>query len=84
MTSVDADPCGSPLANLLPHLRLAANPTLLALAALDLHNAFLWLLAAAWATDAIDGPLARELGQESARGARLDSVADRSLMLTIA
>ena len=71
-------------ANLLSYLRLAAIPTLLALAALDLRTAFLWLLAAAWATDAIDGPLARKLGQESARGARLDSVADRGLMLTIA
>ena len=43
----------------------------------------MWLLAAAWATDAIAGPLARKLGQESARGARLDSVADRGLMLAI-
>jgi CDP-diacylglycerol--glycerol-3-phosphate 3-phosphatidyltransferase len=56
---------------------------LLALAALNLHTAFLWLLAAAWATDMIDGPLARMQGQESARGARLDSVADRGLMLAI-
>jgi CDP-diacylglycerol--glycerol-3-phosphate 3-phosphatidyltransferase len=56
---------------------------LLALAALDLQQAFLWLLAVAWATDAIDGPLARKLRQESARGARLDSVADRGLMLAI-
>jgi CDP-diacylglycerol--glycerol-3-phosphate 3-phosphatidyltransferase len=56
---------------------------LLALAALNLQEAFLWLLAAAWATDAIDGPLARKLRQESARGARLDSLADRGLMLAI-
>ena len=62
---------------------MAAIPVLLALAALDLHEAFLWLLAAAWATDAIDGPLARKLRQESARGARLDSLADRGLMISI-
>ena len=58
-------------------------PALLALALLDFGTAFLWLLAAACVTDAIDGPLARYLGQESARGARLDSLADRGLMLTI-
>lgn len=71
-------------ANLLTYLRLAAIPALVGLAALDLRIAFLWLLATAWATDAIDGPLARMSGQESAGGARLDSVADRGLMLTIA
>ena len=64
-------------------MRLAAIPVLLALAALELQNVFLWLLAAAWATDAIDGPLARKLRQESPRGARLDSLADRGLMLSI-
>lgn len=71
------------VANLLTYLRLAAVPVLLGLAALHQHTAFLWTLAAAWATDAIDGPLARMMGQESARGARLDSVADRGLMICI-
>jgi CDP-diacylglycerol--glycerol-3-phosphate 3-phosphatidyltransferase len=71
------------IANLLSYLRLAAVPILLALAALNLRSAFLWLLAVAWATDMIDGPLARLQGQESARGAQLDSVADRALMFTI-
>src|SRR6185436_18565082 len=66
-------PINLTVANLLCYLRLAAIPVLLALAALDLHKAFLWLLAAAWATDAIDGPLARRLRQETVRGARLDS-----------
>ena len=71
------------VANLLCYLRLASMPALLVLAALDFGTAFLWLLAAACATDAIDGPLARFLGQESARGARLDSLADRALMITV-
>lgn len=71
------------VANLLSYLRLASIPVLLALAAFDLGTAFLWVLAAAWATDAIDGPLARALGQDSARGARLDSLADRGLMIVI-
>jgi phosphatidylglycerophosphate synthase len=71
------------LANALTYLRLGSIPVLLLLAALDLRGAFLWLLALAWLTDAIDGPLARAMGQESARGARLDSVADRGLMLVI-
>lgn len=70
-------------ANLLSYVRLAAIPALVALAVLDLHKAFLWLLAAAWFTDAIDGPLARHLGQASDRGAQLDSIADRGLMLSI-
>jgi cardiolipin synthase len=65
-------------------VRLAAIPVLLVVAALDLRSAYLWLLAAAWATDLIDGPIARLQGQESARGAWLDSVADRALMLSIA
>lgn len=71
------------IANLLSYVRLAAIPALLALAALDLRVPFLWLLALAWFTDAIDGPLARSLGQDSARGAELDSLADRGLMLAI-
>lgn len=75
---------GITIANFLTYLRLAAIPALLVLAALDLPKPFMWLLAAAWFTDAIDGPLARRLGQESARGARLDSLADRGLMLSIA
>lgn len=56
---------------------------LLVLAALDHRAAFLWVLAAAWATDAIDGPLARLLKQESSTGAELDSAADRGLMICI-
>lgn len=72
------------VANLLSCLRLASIPILLALAALGLRSAFLWVLAAAWATDAIDGPLARALKQDSALGARLDSKADRGLMIVIA
>lgn len=71
------------VANLLCYLRLASMPVLLVLAALDFGTAFLWLLAAACATDAIDGPLARYLEQESVRGARLDSLADRALMITV-
>lgn len=72
------------IANLLTYLRLAAIPALLVLAALDQQKPFMWLLAAAWFTDAIDGPPARMLDQESVRGARLDSLADRGLMVSIA
>lgn len=56
---------------------------MLVLAALHLQTAYLWLLAAAWGTDLIDGPLARMQGQASARGAWLDSVADRGIMVSI-
>lgn len=69
--------------NLLSYLRVVSIPALLLVAALDLRAAFLWLLAAAWATDAIDGPLARLLRQQSNAGARLDSMADRGLMIVI-
>jgi CDP-diacylglycerol--glycerol-3-phosphate 3-phosphatidyltransferase len=71
------------LPNVLTWFRLAAIPVLLVLAALDHKTAFLWLLVLAWATDLVDGPIARMLDQESARGARLDSIADRGIMLAI-
>ncbi len=56
---------------------------LLVLAALHMQTAYLWLLAVAWGTDLIDGPLARMQGQASARGAWLDSLADRGIMISI-
>ena len=71
------------IANLLTYVRLAAIPVLLVLAAMHLRSAYLWLLATAWATDLIDGPIARLQGQDSARGAKLDSIADRGIMVSI-
>lgn len=64
------------LPNLLSLLRLLATPVLLWFAWHGLHDAFLWLMFAAWFTDALDGWLARRLQQCTALGARLDSWGD--------
>lgn len=70
-------------------------PNILSLARLVIFLPVLWILAlngqsvwlgvvlvAALATDALDGYCARRFGQVTAIGARLDSVADNSLMLS--
>ncbi len=56
---------------------------LLALAAADARAVFVAGLAAAFATDTIDGFLARRLRVESALGAKLDSCADLALWLSL-
>ncbi len=70
--------------NLLSALRIALVPVLLLMALQGQRQAFLWLLAAAFVTDAIDGPIARLTGQVSRFGASLDSWADVSIYATIA
>jgi CDP-diacylglycerol--glycerol-3-phosphate 3-phosphatidyltransferase len=64
------------LPNLLSGFRLLSAPVLVALALAGQREAFLWLLALAFFTDAIDGVLARLMGQTGRFGARLDSLAD--------
>ncbi len=64
------------LPNALSTLRIAAAPTLVALAWLGAAEAFLAVLWCALASDAADGFLARRLGQSSEVGARLDSWGD--------
>ncbi|GIX21575.1 MAG: hypothetical protein KatS3mg121_0358 [Gammaproteobacteria bacterium] len=66
-------------ADRLTLFRLVAALLLPAVAALAGRGAFLALLVLALASDALDGPLARRLGQASPRGARLDSLADLAL-----
>jgi len=63
--------------------QLQSPLVLLLLAAAGNSNAFVAVLAVAFATDAIDGWLARKLNQTSAFGAFLDPVADK-LMVTAA
>jgi CDP-diacylglycerol--glycerol-3-phosphate 3-phosphatidyltransferase len=70
--------------NLLSALRIALVPVLLLLAAFGQRDAFVWVLAAAFLSDAIDGPIARLTGQVSRFGASLDSWADVSIYATIA
>jgi len=65
--------------NLLSAFRIACVPVLLLLAARGALTAFLVLFALGLLSDALDGPLARRLGQETAFGARLDQWGDFAL-----
>jgi CDP-diacylglycerol--glycerol-3-phosphate 3-phosphatidyltransferase len=69
--------------NLLSLLRLVAAPVLLLLAAGGRPTVYLVLLAAALLSDAVDGFLARRLGQTSELGARLDSLGDFAIYMTV-
>jgi CDP-diacylglycerol--glycerol-3-phosphate 3-phosphatidyltransferase len=70
--------------NLLSASRIALAPVLLALAFNGQGEPFLWLLAAAFLTDALDGSIARLTGQVSRFGATLDSWGDVSIYTTVA
>jgi Phosphatidylserine synthase len=72
------------LPNLLTGFRFIAAPALLWFAWHDQGLAFMTLLALAFLTDALDGFVARRLGQTSEFGATLDSWADVITYLTIA
>jgi CDP-diacylglycerol--glycerol-3-phosphate 3-phosphatidyltransferase len=73
----------SSLPNAFTATRLALVPVLLLLAAAGKPNAFVAVLAVAFATDAIDGWLARRFRLESPLGAKLDSRADMALWLSL-
>jgi len=65
------------LANALTAFRLVvAAPLMLACAAEGWREAFPWILLASFASDAVDGTVARLTGQASRFGAMLDSWAD--------
>ena len=72
------------LPNLLTGFRFVAAPALLWLAWHNYSVAFMALLAVAFATDLLDGMIARLTGQVTAFGAILDSWADVITYLTIA
>lgn len=71
------------LANLITLLRLASTPVLLVLAWYDQSPAFLALLAAGFASDVVDGYIARKLGQTSDFGALLDTLSDGATYSTV-
>jgi CDP-diacylglycerol--glycerol-3-phosphate 3-phosphatidyltransferase len=71
-------------ANLLSFFRLASAPVLLLLAVAGQRDSFLWLLAAAFLSDAIDGTVARLSGQANRFGAMLDSWADVTIYAVVA
>ncbi len=72
------------LPNLLSGFRFVAAPFLLYMAWHGYNIAFLWLLAIAFLTDALDGLAARLTGQVTQFGAKLDSWGDMITYLTIA
>jgi CDP-diacylglycerol--glycerol-3-phosphate 3-phosphatidyltransferase len=69
--------------NVLSILRIGLAPTLLALACFGQATAFLVALVAAFATDALDGAIARATGRTSELGARLDSLGDLLVWLVL-
>lgn len=71
------------LPNLLSAGRILALPGLYYLAWTHQPRAFLWLFVAALLTDAIDGPLARRMKVEGPFGARLDSLGDMGIYVSL-
>lgn len=64
-------------------LRLALAPVLLLLSWFQADQVFLIVLALAYITDAIDGPIARRTGQQSELGPMLDTWADVCIYLSV-
>ena len=71
------------LPNLISGCRLATAPVLLLLAWHGYAHAFLAVTTASFASDVLDGYLARRLGQTSDLGATLDSAGDFVIYLTL-
>ncbi len=71
------------LPNALSALRLVLAPVLILLALHGHPTAVAAVLAASFATDALDGYLARRLGQTSALGAKLDSLGDFAIYASV-
>lgn len=69
--------------NLISACRLATAPVILVLARYGYPRIVLAVLIASFASDVLDGYLARRYGQESALGARLDSLGDFVIYITI-
>ena len=71
------------LPNALSALRLALAPVLILLALHGHPRAVAAVLAASFATDVLDGYLARRLGQISELGAKLDSLGDFAIYASV-
>jgi CDP-diacylglycerol--glycerol-3-phosphate 3-phosphatidyltransferase len=69
--------------NLISGCRLATAPVLLLLAWYGYSRTFLALTTASFASDVLDGYLARRLGQTSELGAKLDSIGDFVIYITL-
>jgi len=64
------------IVNTVTWWRVVMAPVLVVLAIVRLEDAFKWLLALSFLTDAIDGFLARKFHVTSRQGSRLDSLGD--------
>jgi CDP-diacylglycerol--glycerol-3-phosphate 3-phosphatidyltransferase len=69
--------------NALCVVRIAMIPALWGIALMGHHAWFVGALAFTWFTDAIDGAIARRFGGESKFGAKLDSIADNAVQVSM-
>jgi cardiolipin synthase len=81
--TIRAEAPGVNVPNALSVSRLALVPVLLALAFSGLRTTFVVVLAISFATDVLDGFIARRLGQTSPLGARLDSLGDFAVYMSL-
>ncbi len=70
------------LPNSLSILRLALAPVLLVLAWMGVERAFLVVLTLAYLSDAVDGPIARRIRQQTRLGPKLDTWADVTIYMS--
>ena len=70
------------LPNLISIARLMAVPVMIYLILNGYYLGAFWLFVAAGVSDAIDGYLAKALGQETVLGSYLDPLADKALLLS--
>ncbi len=71
------------LPNAISAIRILAAPILIALAWLQYEKGYLYLLIFAMLSDAVDGYLARKLAAQTELGAKLDSLGDMAIYLTV-
>lgn len=71
------------LPNIISIARLLSVPVLIYLIMRGYFTATFWLFAAAAASDAVDGYLAKRLEQHSTLGAYLDPIADKVLLIGV-
>ncbi len=71
------------LPNVISLARLLAVPLMVYLLVEGANAAAFWLFVAAGASDAVDGFLAKRLGQTSELGAYLDPLADKALLVAV-
>lgn len=71
------------LPNIISTLRLVSVPVIIYLIMADYFTVAFWLFVAAAVSDAVDGYLAKRLGQTSTLGAYLDPIADKVLLVGV-